>query len=216
MTSDIPSDAEDGSEDSTPSPTLAPQSGDDPVYSYGLKVPKDRVAVIIGKKGSVKSELERQTKSKIFVDSEEGDIFIEGKDPLSLYAAREVIRSISRGFNPEIALSLLKPDFSFEVLNIADFGKTKNDIIRLRGRVIGEEGKSRKVIEELTECSISVYGKTVSIIGLVEDVPSARRAVEALLSGSPHSNVYHFLEREHVRKKRHRMLGFVDDEPQDI
>ena len=76
-----------------------------------------------------------------------------------------------------------------------DFAKTKNDSVRLKGRVIGSEGKSRNAIEELTETNISVYGKTIGIIGLQQNVASAKKAIESLLSGSPHSNVYRFLER---------------------
>ena len=45
-------------------------------YSYELKIPKDRVAVLIGMKGNVKKAIEEETKSKINVDSKEGDIFV--------------------------------------------------------------------------------------------------------------------------------------------
>ena len=33
-------------------------------YSYELKIPKDRVAVLIGKDGEVKKSIEEDTKSK--------------------------------------------------------------------------------------------------------------------------------------------------------
>ena len=77
-------------------------------------------------------------------------------------------------------------------------------MIRLKGRVIGQEGKSRKIIEGLTETYISVYGKTISIIGQAENVSVARRAIESLLAGSNHATVYRWLEkkrRELVRKR---------------
>ncbi|MBW2966302.1 KH domain-containing protein [Candidatus Woesearchaeota archaeon] len=176
-------------------------------YSYELKLPKERIAVLIGKKGEVKKRIEEETKTEIKVDSKEGDIFIKGKDALSLFTAREVITAIGRGFNPEIAELLLKGDYGLEILNITEFtGKNQASMIRLKGRVIGREGKSRKIIEELTECYISVYGKTIAIIGKPEDLANARRAVESLLQGSPHSNVYKWLEKRRREIKRQGII----------
>ena len=179
-------------------------------YNYELKLPKERIAVLIGKKGEVKKRIEEETKTKIKIDSKEGDIFIKGSDALSLFNAREVVTAIGRGFNPEIAELLLRGDYGLEVSDITDFtGKNKSNMIRLKGRVIGREGKSRKIIEELTECYISVYGKTIAIIGKSEDLVNAKRAVESLLHGSPHSNVYRWLEKRRREAKRREMLEGV-------
>lgn len=165
-------------------------------YSYDLKIPLERVAVLIGKKGKVKGEIESMTNTEIAVDSKEGEITIKGRDAIKLFAAKEIVRAIGRGFNPEVAQMLINQDYGFEILSINDYAKTKNDMVRLKGRVIGQEGKSRRVLEELTDTSLCVYGKTVGIIGKVEHVPVARRAVESLLSGSPHRNVYKWLEKQ--------------------
>jgi ribosomal RNA assembly protein len=165
-------------------------------FTYELKIPKDRVAVLIGKKGELKRQLEHATKTKISVDSEEGDVTITGKEPILLYSCREIVRAISRGFNPEIAKQLLKQDYGIEFINLQDYARNPNDYARLRGRVIGEGGKSRKTIEDLTFTHISVYGKTTGIIGPLEHIPNARKAIEALLSGRKHGTVYKFLERK--------------------
>ena len=176
-------------------------------YSNEIKIPQERVAILIGKKGETKKQLEEITKTKIIVDSKEGDIFLSGNDALSLFDVVEVIKAIGRGFNPDIAFLILKQDYIFELINMNDFAKTKNDAIRLKGRVIGSEGKSRNQVEELTETNISVYGKTIGIIGLQENVASAKKAIEALLSGSPYSNVYRFLERNKRAIKSKEILG---------
>lgn len=176
-------------------------------YSYELRVPKNRVAVIIGKEGSVKKDIEETTNTKLNIDSKEGDVFVSGEDALGLYTAREIIKAVGRGFNPEIAKLLLKPDYVFEVIDVSEFAKSKEAMLRLKGRVIGKEGKSRRLIEELTECSISVFGRTISIIGLPESAANARRAVESLLRGSTHANVYKWLEKRRRELKRRAIMG---------
>ena len=76
----------------------------DEEFSYELKIPKERVAVLIGKKGEIKKQIEQATNTKLKIDSKEGDVEISGEDALKLYATREIIRAIGRGFNPEIAM----------------------------------------------------------------------------------------------------------------
>ena len=179
-------------------------------FSYELKIPQDRVAVLIGKNGEVKKGIEADTKTSINVDSKEGDIIVSGEDALGLYTAREIIRAISRGFNPDIARLLLKQDYIFESVQLVEFtGKSKNDLLRLKGRVIGKDGKSRRLIEELSETYISVYGKSISIIGTAESSYMAKKAVEALLMGSTHANVYKWLEKKRRELKRKRVMEMI-------
>ena len=179
-------------------------------FSYQIKIPKDRIAVLIGKKGEIKKQIEENTKTKINVDSEEGDVSVSGEDALSLYCTRDIIRAIGRGFNPDLAMLLLKQDYAFEIINLPDFDKP-SQFRRIKGRVIGKEGKSRRVIEEQTECFISVYGKTVSLLGQTEQVSIARRAIEMLIKGSPHSNVYKWLEKMRREVKRREFEEKTED-----
>jgi|SRR3989338_578536 len=179
-------------------------------YSYELKIPRERVAVLIGKSGETKRSIEDSTDTKIKVDSKEGDIFIYGKDALGLYACREIVVSIGRGFNPDIAKLLLKQDYILEVIPLNDFmGKSRNTLLRLKGRIIGKEGKSRRQIEELSEAHVCVYGKTVGILGLPESASMAKKAVESLLRGSTHANVYKWLEKRRRELKRERVKELI-------
>jgi ribosomal RNA assembly protein len=164
-------------------------------FEYTLKIPKERVAVLIGKKGEEKKQLEKTLGVNINVDSKEGDVIIKGNDALKVYTTREIVRAIARGFNPDVARLLLKVDFGFDIININEYAKTKKDMERLKGRVIGQEGKSRATLEEMTGTNICVYGKTIGIIGPFDSLVIARRAVESLLSGSLHSGVYRWIEK---------------------
>ena len=171
-------------------------------FNNEIKIPKERVAVIIGKNGEIKRELEEKTGVKLDIDSTEGIVSISGNEAINVFQCLEIVKAIARGFNPEIAFLLLKIDYMFEIINILDFTASKDQLARLKGRVIGQNGKSRTCIEELTETHISVYGKTVGIIGEPEYVAIARKALESLLNGSPHSNVYHWLEKQRKLVKR--------------
>jgi ribosomal RNA assembly protein len=165
-------------------------------FSYEVKIPKERIAILIGKNGEVKEKIENETKTKIKINSEDGDVFIIGSDALYLFCVREIIKSIGRGFNPDIALLLLKSDFTLEIINLVDYNRHKNHMLRLKGRVIGTRGKSRKYIENMTDTHVSVYGKTISILGRNENVLICKRAIESLLEGSPHSSVFKWLEKQ--------------------
>jgi ribosomal RNA assembly protein len=83
--------------------------------------------------------------------------------------------------------------------------------MRIKGRIIGRDGRSRELIEEHTETFVSVYGKTVSIIGTTESVSTARRAIEMLIKGSPHSTVYRWLEKMRKELRRREYEEKFDD-----
>jgi len=162
-----------------------------------LKIPKERIGVLIGKNGEVKESIEKKSGTKILIDSENGEVTIErgGADTLTELKVINIVMAVGRGFSPENAFKLFNDDFYFEIMNIKDYAKTQKHVIRLRARVIGSKGRTRSIIEELSGAKLSVYGSTVSIIGDVEQVQIARKAVDMLLSGSEHSVVYRYLER---------------------
>ncbi|HHQ44984.1 MAG TPA: RNA-processing protein [Candidatus Altiarchaeales archaeon] len=156
-----------------------------------IQIPEERVAVLLGEKGATKRRIEKETKTKITV--EEGFVEAVG-DPIGEMTAIGVIHAIGRGFSPHNALRLLNEDNTLILISVTDFANTKSSLERLRGRVIGEDGKTRKTIENMTRTRISVYGKTVGVIGSYENVEEARNAIEMLLSGSKHTTVYRNLE----------------------
>lgn len=175
-----------------------------------LKIPRERVGVVIGKNGITKEEIEKKTETRIDVDSETGSVSIDpvedAEDPLSVWKARYVIKAIGRGFNPEIALKLKDDDMILDIINLPDYvGKSKKAILRQKGRIIGKEGRTRDIITDMTGVDISIYGKTVALLGDMETIQIAKEAVEMILNGSQHKSVYAFLER---KKKDIRMKHF--------
>ena len=175
-----------------------------------IKIPGDRVGALVGPKGRVKAVIEKRLSVGLEVDSESGNVQItlskEAEDPTVLFRAKEVITAIGRGFSPDHAFRLLEDDETvFEVIDLREtVGRSQSDLKRLKGRVIGKEGKTRRIIEELSEANISVYGHTISIIGQADQAAIAREAVRMLIRGSLHGTVYRFLhkKRRELKKKR--------------
>jgi ribosomal RNA assembly protein len=63
-------------------------------------------------------------------------------------------------------------------------------------------GKTRRIIEELTDANVVVYGHTVGIIGTFEQADAARNAVQMLIDGSQHHAVYKFLANKRRELKK--------------
>ena len=172
-----------------------------------VKVPIDRVGVIIGAKGGTKRIIERLGVA-INIDSEVGSIQINSSDPLKEMVAGEVVKAIGVGFSPEKALLLLDDEMLIlDIINLSKVATTNKDIKRLKGRIIGKEGKTRELMETLTGAKISVYLKTVGIIGKPDQIQIVRRATEMLIKGVPHASVYSYLERQRREMKLRDILG---------
>jgi len=176
-----------------------------------VKIPKERIGVLIGPNGKVKREIEENLDVTLEIDSETGDVTISmnenAKDPSYLFKARDIVLAIGRGFSPQRAFRLLQDeDAMLTIINLRDiFGKSKSDIRRVKGRIIGKEGKTRRIIEECTDSYVSVYGHTVSIIGGVEQSEIAREAINMLIKGNQHATVYRFLQRKRGELKRREL-----------
>ncbi|MFB6123934.1 MAG: KH domain-containing protein [Haloferacaceae archaeon] len=164
-----------------------------------VKVPQDRIGVLIGEGGETMREIERAAEVRLDIDSENGSVAIEQVgDPVTGIVAADIVRAVGRGFTPDTALSLLDDEMRmFDLIDIEEAARNKNDLQRHKGRLIGEDGRTRELMEELTGAEVVIYGTTLGIIGQPEEVQAVRRAVEMLLDGAPHGAVYSFLERKH-------------------
>ncbi|MBN2102360.1 MAG: RNA-processing protein [Candidatus Aenigmarchaeota archaeon] len=161
-----------------------------------VRIPEDRTAALIGRNGSTKKKIEKMM--KVQLEIRENDVELIGED-LDVIYARDIIKAIGRGFSPKEALKLLDDEYQLLVLNAKDY--TRRNLEPVIARIIGTRGKAKKIIEEYTRTRISIYGKTVSIIGTVHDIYIAAEAIEMLLNGSPHKNVYLYLENVKAKNK---------------
>ena len=164
-----------------------------------IKVPKERIAVIIGPSGSIKKKIEETAKIGLEINSDDGQVEIKTEDdPILALKAAEVIKAIARGFSPEKAFELFYEDFlMLDIIDLSEAANTPKELARLKGRIIGREGKTREIAEKLINVKMSVYGKTVSVIGFPEQTTIIRTAVDMLINGVNHGTVYSFLEKKH-------------------
>jgi ribosomal RNA assembly protein len=175
-----------------------------------LRIPKSRIAVVIGPEGATKRKLEKSAKISVSIDSTDGLVILEStensEDPLAIWKARDIIQAIGRGFSPQRAFALLDDDVYLRVIDLEEFGTTPNQLRRLKGRVIGQGGKTRRTIEELSDTYVAIMGNTISIIGEVENQQVAVNAIVRLLRGAEHSTVNRYLNTQRRQMKKRRAL----------
>ncbi len=184
-----------------------------------LKIPQNRVGALIGKNGDVKKSIEELTGTVLDIDSDDGTVYItpheDMEDPLGVWNANHIVKAIARGFNPDVAMKLIHDDIYLEIIKLPLYiGKSKKALARYKGRIIGTNGKTRELITELADVDMAVYGKTVSLIGEIDNVLVAKEAIEMILNGSRHKSVYSFLEnkKETLKLREFKdLVGIHDD-----
>jgi ribosomal RNA assembly protein len=176
-----------------------------------VRIPKERVGVLIGPDGKVKRDVEERLQVKLEIESEAGGVEInldeKATDPSVLFRAKDVVTAVGRGFSPDQAFRLIRnEDVVFDFVDLrAIFGRSDSDIRRVKSRIIGMNGKTRRTIEELTEADVVVYGHTVGFIGTFEQVDIARNAVQMIIQGSEHHSVYNFLQKKRRDLKKQQL-----------
>jgi ribosomal RNA assembly protein len=176
-----------------------------------VRIPKERVGVLIGPEGTVKRGIEERLQVKLVIESDAGGVEIKldekATDPSVVLRAKDVVTAIGRGFAPDQAFRLIRNEeaiFDFVDLRLV-FGRSDSDIRRVKSRIIGMNGKTRRTIEELTEADVVVYGHTVGFIGDFSEVEAARSAVQMIIQGSEHHTVYNFLQKKRRELKKEKL-----------
>ena|SRR3989338_3755689 len=155
-----------------------------------VRIPEERKAVLIGPEGRTKRSIEEQTRTKLMV----GDgVQVDGADGLDVYVAGQIVKAIGRGFSPEQALLLLDGDAQLHIITLRQHSENKRRV--MVARLVGSNGRAKKLIEQYSGCALAIQGKTVALIGSSGQLREAAGAVDAILNGRSHGFVYHRLER---------------------
>ena len=127
-----------------------------------------------------------------------------GKDLISVsgselneYLVEKIIRAIDFGFDVDDALLLVNEDFVLEFVDVKEHTRRKN-LKEVRARIIGTEGKARKTIENLTGAVIVIHDNRVGVIVDCEHLDAVTQAIESLIQGAKHGNVFAYLEKQNT------------------
>lgn len=169
-----------------------------------IRIPEDRVGALVGKEGASKRMIEERSGIKLNI-TKDGEVTyddeVEGVDALNALKLMDVVKAVGRGFNPDNAMMIFDDDDVYvEMIDIKDaVGDRQSQVQRARGRLIGRDGKTRRLIEDLADVKMCVYGNTVTLLGNSISLPVAKQACVMLLHGSEHATVYHYLESQRPR-----------------
>ncbi len=185
------------------------------------RVPKNRIAVLIGKGGQTRKMLEEASGAKLDIDSRTGEVMAEWEgepDPIVRMKMPDVMLAIGRGLAPSRAVQLIRDEIFLRMYDIREWvGRQPNQTRRMRSRLIGRNGRIRSLIEEISNCEMAIHGSTVLVIGDQDGIALAAPAIEGILRGSEHSTVLHGLEqdRKRLRMQSRRLDSFEEHGPRD-
>ncbi|NAZ13265.1 MAG: RNA-processing protein [Desulfurococcales archaeon] len=175
------------------------------------KIPVERVGILLSNKGEIIKTIQQRLDVKISIDPSLGSVVIEpskSDTPVNnLFKAKDYIEAIGYGFSPERAERVLGEDQVLLVIDLKDqLRLPENHLKRIKGRIIGEEGRARRNLEEISGCYISVYENYIAIIGDYESANAVKEAIQLLIEGREHSTVYRYLKRLILRSSRKPMI----------
>ncbi|MEM3215727.1 MAG: hypothetical protein QXS17_02310 [Candidatus Micrarchaeaceae archaeon] len=160
-----------------------------------LLIPLQR-AMLLGKDHVLEDLSARLACNIKLVD--ENEIVIEG-GAFEEYAAASVLQAFGRGFDIETAMKLNSDNYFFKSIDLKMLFSNAKQITRMKARLIGAEGKTKKYIQAVSGASIVVYGNTISAIGTTTQLRIAYSAIDVLLAGGTHKKAYRIMEREKKR-----------------
>jgi ribosomal RNA assembly protein len=144
------------------------------------------------------SILEKKLKIKISIKGK--SVSFEGT-ALNEYEASLVLDAINLGFSSKKALQLTDEDYIFRRIFIKDFSNKKN-LKEVKARIIGTKGRTKKTIENISNCDIVIHNNEIGIIGSAESIEDLITAITSLIRGTKQSNTYKYLEKINKNRKQ--------------
>lgn len=131
---------------------------------------------------------------KCELELEENNVTITG-EAYDEYLGKNVIAAFGRGFDLHQAYLLLTDEYYFTPISLKELFGTKDQISRVKARIIGTDGKTKEYIESVSGAKLCIYDNTVSMIGTIEQNKIANVAIQILLEGGTHKKAYRIMEK---------------------
>ena len=139
-----------------------------------------------------------ENKVKVKVSFGKDFVNVSGGE-LNEFLVEQIVRAVDFGFDVEDALLLLDEDFVLEFIDVKEHTHRKN-LKDVRARLIGTNGKAKKTIENLTGSVLVVKDNSVGMIVDSEHLDTTVQAIESLIQGAKHGNVFAYLEKQNSAK----------------
>jgi ribosomal RNA assembly protein len=166
-----------------------------------ILIPVER-AVLLDRK--MLGKIESRLHCKIGIH-DQNEITIDG-EPYDEYNAKNILLAFGRGFGFDTTLKLLSDSYYFKHIDLRDILRNREQVRRIKARIIGEDGRAMKYIESVSETDIAIYGDTISLIGTIEGIHIATVAIEILLGGGTHKTAYKVMEDARRKAKEAGLL----------
>jgi ribosomal RNA assembly protein len=149
------------------------------------------------------SLVERLCKCGITIE-DDGAISILADDGYSEFVAKNILFAYGRGFDMKTAELLEKENYYFTSIDVGQLFDSEKRIRQIMARIIGESGKTKTYIENVSGAKLSIYGDTISFIGSQSQIDEAKTAVSTLVEGGTHKLAYARMEAAHRKNKKER------------
>lgn len=150
----------------------------------------------INQKEAIAENLEEDYEEDVNLETDIND------SSFSKWIATKIINAINIGFKPEKAVKLLDSEYSLEIIDLnKSIGGSEKKLKRMKGRLIGRNGKMRESIEKYSGAHVSIYKTKLGIIGNFDSSKIARKSVKMILEGLPHNVVFKFLQKKYKQQK---------------
>lgn len=160
--------------------------------SKKLFFPRKEVERILDSRDLLEEELNIEIEwenQKLKITSKKGNI-------QDLIQGEEVLKALRWGFEPKIALMLRRQNYDIQKIDLKEYG---GDLHRIKGRVIGSGGKTKKKIERITKTNIMITKRQAIVIGAYNGLQLAVEAIERIASGQRRQYIYRWLHNEKRR-----------------
>jgi len=161
----------------------------------------------IKKDPNILKEAEKMTNTQVIINDKDFTAsIISTNDKSDNLKMRDYILCISYGLSEEESKKILEQDSILYIIDLKDILNDREDLRRVMGRIIGEDGKVKQKISEATDVTIHITDSKILLLGNYEDVEYARQAIQKIVDGSPHSVVFKFLDKVIREKKTRKIL----------
>ncbi|MCD6208710.1 MAG: hypothetical protein J7J67_00770, partial [Thermoproteales archaeon] len=136
-------------------------------FTIPIPIDRRRLSTLLCNSAKLKREIEETLNVKLIIDSKNDVVHVETEEelmPLKVMKLKNIFKAISLGFPLESVRKLLDDSNVLEVIDLKGIARNSRDLQRIKGRIIGEEGKARRMIEDMTGVDLVISEHEVGII----------------------------------------------------